>query len=137
MHPLSILNELSNIDKHRAIPVLALVASHADFKINSTEGIANCGQFKLGVGKAIKQGAVLATCDITPDGSGTDPKMDVKAHISCDIAFGRGDVPSSVQHKPVVLTFAQSLGQFVSQTIVALAAQDGLSVTPTPLPGAK
>jgi hypothetical protein len=116
-HPLFILNKLSNLDKHRAIPVVALVPSRTDLRVTETEGIASHGSIRLRTGKALENGAVVADCKIVPDDSGLEPKMDMKGSLGCDIAFGGEPIPSAIHGKPVLLTFAQFLGPEVSRIV--------------------
>lgn len=130
-HPLAILGELSNLDKHRFLPGVALTVASGDVKINSYRGIANCGEFRAKIGAALHDDAVLATAKITADDSGIEPEMDVKPELAFDLGFQRlGDIPSAIHAKPVIEVFAAFIGPYVSTLIKNLAAEDGLNIRP-------
>jgi hypothetical protein len=104
-HPLAQLMALSNLDKHRTIPAITLVADETEATILSTEGIEKWSSLTFHEGKAYEQGAVIASSQIVPDESGLEPKMDMKIEASFDIGFGVITASPTITHKPVHATF--------------------------------
>jgi hypothetical protein len=134
-HPLAILGELSNLDKHRFLPGVGLMLASGDVRINGYQGIASCGQFRIKTGSALKQDAVIATARITPDGTGIEPEVDMHPELSFDMGFDRlSDIPSAIHAKPVIDVFAQFIGPYVSTLIHNIAELDGLNIRPIPDP---
>lgn len=100
-HPLAQLMALSNLDKHRAIPAITLVADQTEATVVDTEGIEKWSALRFFEGKAYEKGAVVAEAKIVPDDSGLEPKMDVKVETSFDIGFGIIKPSPTITHKPV------------------------------------
>jgi hypothetical protein len=115
--PLAILNTLSNLDKHRSIPAIALVATESEAAITNLVGIKNTPRVVFKERARLEKDAVVAHARIVPDDSGLEPKMDMKGSLGCDIAFGGEPIPSAIHGKPVLLTFAQFLGPEVSRIV--------------------
>lgn len=115
-HPLAVLSALSNCDKHRHIPVTALIPESAEATVTSTQGIKTHGSFVLKTGRPLEHGAVVAETSIVPDDSGLEPQMQMHGGITLTVGFGKTGVPSSIAGKPVPEVFAQ-LGQFVNDTL--------------------
>ena len=124
-HPLAVLRTLSNLDKHRTIPVAALTPVSVRATVRPVQGIASCGELKIRRGVALEDDAVLADVAFKPDDSGLEPKMDMDSHFLFEMAFGRGGIPSSVQLKPVVQLFSEELGTSVLKPIVEVSAALG------------
>lgn len=129
MHPLAVLNELWNLDKHRAIPATALVASAIKIEVDweRTVGIKSATKFKRHPGLPLKKGTVIADCGYEIDPTATEAKMYVNAHVSAVVGFGTVEGASSISHKPVRKTFENSL---IPETLnivkIAMAIHDGL-----------
>jgi hypothetical protein len=116
-HPLAILGTLSNTDKHKFIPVTALVPDLMEWGITSTQGIAKTGTLKLKTGNPLETGAVLAELPIEVDGSGLDPQVQMDGEVTFRIAFGRGPgVPSALQGKPLIPAMGD-LGEAVNEVL--------------------
>lgn len=122
-HPLAILRELSNTDKHRYIPVTAVIPSDAEFTVVSTQGIASHGSVMLR-SRVFEDGAVFAEVSIVPDDSGLEPQMDMDGMLTFHIAFGRSGVPSGVAGKPLMPAF-RALGEAVQQVILDISGAAG------------
>jgi hypothetical protein len=101
-HPLAVLRALSNLDKHRAIPAIALVADETEAEVIGTEGIEKWSALRFKKGKRYEKGAVVAESSIVPDNTGLEPQMYVKMHAAFDIAFGPGiNDATQIVGKPV------------------------------------
>ena len=100
-HPLAILQALSNLDKHRTIPAIALVADHTEGTVLSYEGIEKWSALRFLPGTPYEPDAVIAKAKIVPDNSGVEPKMDVHIEIDPDIGFGVIGPAPTITHKPV------------------------------------
>jgi hypothetical protein len=122
MHPLAVLHELWNLDKHRAIPATALVPTRIKVAIDEerTVGLASWTKFKTHPGRPLKKGTVLADCGYTIAPGVTQANVYVNAHISLDVGFGALDKASSLTHKRVVKTFHDLLIPQVIDVIMAL-----------------
>jgi hypothetical protein len=117
-HPLAILSSLSNADKHKAIPVMAVAPRAAETKVTSTQGIASHGAFNLKTGRPLKEGAVIADMSIKPDKSGLSPEVQMDGEISFDIAFDEGSfVPSSIVGRPFPIVHNEIAG-YVAKLLV-------------------
>jgi hypothetical protein len=89
-HPLAVLADLSNIDKHQALQP-ALVGPR-QFQLGPYEGI-DCvvGECRSTLNLTLENGAHWVTCDVTP--TGPEPKMKVEDRVSAEkIEFGGGDM---------------------------------------------
>lgn len=108
-HPLALLSALSNLDKHRTIPTIALVPDNNEAEVFRVEGIANWPQIRFKKGTVYEPRAVVADAKIVPDDSGLEPDMDVKITSTFDVAFG--DIPGApwLRHKTVLKTFNESI----------------------------
>jgi hypothetical protein len=104
-HPLAILQALSNLDKHRTIPAITLVADQTEATVLSVEGIKQWSALRFFEGKPYEKGTVVADAKIVPDESGLEPKMDVKVEASFDIGFGVIGPAPTITHKPVHVVF--------------------------------
>lgn len=133
-HPLALLAALSNLDKHRTIPTVALVADDTKATVTSVSGIARWGAVRFHKRRIYEPGAVVAECEIVPDDSGLEPYMDVDATADFDVGFGKIPSAPSLVGKPVVATFNDVLGGYVVQEVfnpfvsvwnAALAAVEG------------
>ena len=116
-HPLAILNTLSNTDKHRTIPIVALVPDQAEFEIIATQGIASHGEIRLKSGRLLEDGAVVAEISITTDDSRLQPQMHMNGRLGFRVAFGEGTgVPNIIARKPLHPVFIE-MGEAVKQVI--------------------
>lgn len=100
-HPLAILQALSNLDKHRTIPAITLVADETEAAILSYQGIDKRPSLTFFEGKPYEKGAVVAEAKIVPDNSGLEPNVDVKIEASFDIGFGVIGPAPTITHQPV------------------------------------
>lgn len=121
-HPLAILNTLSNLDKHRFIPVTALVPDSAEARVTGTQGIKSHGEFILKTGRPAINGAVVGEISIVPDKSGLEPQVQMEGNLSFVIGFGKPGMPTSIVGKPIHKV-AKSLGQFTLETLNTIALQ--------------
>ena len=92
-HPLAILRAVSNLDKHRTIPTIALVADESEATVVTTDGIESWNAITFKRGAAFKKGAVVAESKIVPESAVVQPKMDVEFKAAFDIVFG--DIPAA------------------------------------------
>lgn len=122
-HPLALLRGLSNTDKHREIPVTALIPSDAEFVVRSTKGIASYGRITL-KSRIFEDGAVFAEVKIVPDDSGLEPEMQMDGVLTFQIVFGRTGVPSAIAGKPLMPAF-KALGEAVQQVILDISGAAG------------
>jgi len=106
-HPLALLKALSNLDKHRGIPITALSSTEATGSIDRTVGVKSYKKLSFKVGVPLEPDAVIADVTIEPDDSGEEPYMHMDAHFTFDVAFGRSPNPSALFLKPVVQAFNQ------------------------------
>jgi hypothetical protein len=113
-HPLAVLRAFSNLDKHRGIPTIALIADEAEADVISTTGIERWDTINFKTGAVYKKGAVVAECKIVPDHTDTEPEMDVKIEAAFDVAFD--DIPAipNVRNRLVTDTIA-GVGQYVAK----------------------
>ena len=109
-HPLALLSALSNLDKHRTIPTIALVPDNNKGEILSKQGIANWPRIRFKTGAIYEPGAVVAEAKIVPDQSGLEPQMQVKITSTFDVAFGRIPGAPSLRNKRVLSTFNDEIG---------------------------
>jgi hypothetical protein len=100
-HPLSILQALSNLDKHRTIPAISLVADETEAAVLGYQGIEKRPSLRFFEGTPYEKGAVVAEAKIVPDKSGLEPNVDVKIEASFDIGFGVIGPAPTITHKPV------------------------------------
>lgn len=111
-HPLSLLNALSNLDKHRAIPTTALVPDNSKGTVTFAQGVIP-GRVHFFKGTPYKPGAVVAECKFVPDDSGLEPEMNV--HIDSVFDIGFGEIPGApwLNYKPAIATFKEVIGGYV------------------------
>ncbi|MEX1358437.1 MAG: hypothetical protein WD981_07430 [Gaiellaceae bacterium] len=112
-HPLAILGALSNFDKHRSIPITALVPDDNEAGIKRTAGLASWGQVYFHKGRAYEVGAVVAECKIVPDNSGSQPEMNVHIDSTFDVGFGQIPTAPVLAHKPVIRTLKEDIGVWI------------------------
>lgn len=118
-HPLALLRTLSNTDKHRYVPVTALIPSDAEFTVLGTQGIKSHGGVTL-KSRVFEDGAIFAEASIVPDDSGLEPQMQMNGRLTFRIAFGKTGVPSALAGKPLMPAFGD-LGKAVQQVIVDIS----------------
>lgn len=88
-HPLAILADLTNVDKHQALqPALVGTTTINVGPYETTDCVVVDGQATLNL--ILKEGAHWATFQVTP--TGPEPKMKVEAGLTGVIEFGRGDL---------------------------------------------
>jgi hypothetical protein len=116
-HPLAILRTLSNLDKHRAIPAVALVPYNNEATVERVVGIAEWGKVRFPKGRPYEKGTVIAECKIVPDDSGLEPEMHVKVKSTFDVGFGRIAGAPSIDFMPVVPTLKR-VGMFIVENVV-------------------
>lgn len=127
MHPLAVLNELWNLDKHRAIPSSALVPNRVAIAVDESKtiGLASWSAFRTYPGRLLKEGTVIADCRYTVDSGATKAEMHVQAHLSVDVGFGKIERAASVNGKPVGETFKNVLIPAVFDVVVAAKRAQG------------
>jgi len=110
-HPLALLSVLSNLDKHRGIPTIALVPDNHQCEIGLTHGIAEISNVRFKKGAVYERGAVIAEAKIVPDDSGLEPQVHANFTQTFDVGFG--DIPGApwLRRKPVFDTFNELIGQ--------------------------
>jgi hypothetical protein len=118
VHPVAVINALSNLDKHESIPATALVPANTEWDVTKTDGIATWTPLHFFEGRALEPGAVIAESNIVPDNSGIEPKMNVELFTLFDIGFGTIKRAPSITHKPVIKTFNDLLGPFVIEDVL-------------------
>jgi hypothetical protein len=89
-HPLYVLRQISNRDKHRVLHTTYAVLGAAGFRIYDTEDISAVGEFTVTFG-TIEPGAEVFR--IRVEASGPDPRARVDAETELGIAFDWPDEP--------------------------------------------
>jgi len=115
-HPLAVLNTLWNTDKHKFIPVVALVPASAEWNITGTQGMASYKEVRLKAGRVFEDRAVVADMSFVPDDSGLEPQVEMHGNISFNVAFGKTGVPKSISRKQVIPAVA-ALGERVEAVL--------------------
>jgi hypothetical protein len=107
-HPLALLNELWNLDKHRAIPSTALVPRRIRVEVDEerTYGLS-WKRFRTHPGRLLKEGTVIADCGYTLLPGATRAKMYVDPDMSVAVGFGEISGASVLTNKPVNGTFKE------------------------------
>lgn len=100
-HPLWILNALSNLDKHRTIPAIALVADTGEAEIIRYEGILKKPSIHFQSGVPFEKDKVVAKARIKPDASGRDPHIDAHFQMTFDVGFGQITKAPAISFQPV------------------------------------
>ncbi len=100
-HPLWILNALSNLDKHRTIPAIALVADSGEAEIVETSGILKMPSIHFLSGVPYEKDRVVAKARIKADPSSSDPYIDAKLKMTFDVGFGKIPAAPSINFKSV------------------------------------
>jgi hypothetical protein len=115
-HPLAILRALSNLDKHRGIPTITMIADDAEAEVGLVTGISEWQSIVFKTGAAYKKGAVVADCKIVPDDSGVEPDMDVNIKAAFDVAFG--DIPAvpTIRNR-LVVDVIEEVSEYVARII--------------------
>jgi hypothetical protein len=110
-HPLAILNALWNLDKHEAIPAMALTGRRIKIEAAGADGFPDWQQLKFRThpGRALKQGTVLGEASYRDADTEDNAKVYVNAHITVAVAFGQIDKASVISGKPVGQTFQDLL----------------------------
>lgn len=115
-HPLAILRTLSNFDKHRAIPTIALVPDDPQATVNATAGIERWDTIVFKSGAIYKKGAVIADCKIVASNGDTEPDMDVSVGAAFDIAFDEIPDANSI-YRRLVSDVLHEIGEYVVKII--------------------
>lgn len=89
-HPLSMLNELSNRDKHREIHLSASVLMNSRFGFEAVRDV-ELGDTKFGHQGPFEHGTVVAVCPCRF--TGPKPKVNMKAQLIFGVAFADGGPP--------------------------------------------
>jgi hypothetical protein len=127
-HPLAVLRALSNLDKHRGIPTVSLVADSAEFHVHATQGIRKWNSIKANIGAPYEAGAVVAEAKIVPDDSGLEPKMDMHIDSTVDVAFGQiGAIPSL--RNRLVVDVIEEVADYVGKVLSVVREAWNESVT--------
>jgi hypothetical protein len=123
-HPLAILNALWNLDKHEAIPAIALSTRDVRIEPVGAEGFPGWERLKFRThpGRALKQGAVLAEASYRDVEIEPNAKVYVNGHFSVGIAFGQIAQASIISGKPVGNTFHDLLVPEVYKVVAAAKA---------------
>ena len=129
-HPLAILMTLSNLDKHRTIPSIALVADDTEATVTATKGIKKWSALRFKEGQPYVTDAVIAESKIVADESGLEPQMDVKMEASFDIGFGAINGAESISHKPVHATFHE-VAEYAAKIIDAVTEAWNIAIERT------
>jgi hypothetical protein len=116
-HPLALVSALSNLDKHRTIPTVALVAYDTEATVTSVQGIAKWETIRFHPGRTYEPGAVVAESKIVPDDSGLEPHMDVKITANFEVGFGLIPEARWLNGKPIIVTFNETLGGYVVEEV--------------------
>lgn len=106
-HSLAILNALWNLDKHEAIPAMALTGKRISIEPSGAEGFPGWEKLKFRThpGRALKQGTVLGEASYRDSDTEANAKVYVNAHVTVDVAFGQIDKAFVISGKPVTKTF--------------------------------
>lgn len=115
-HPLAILSALSNTDKHKFIPLTALVPDEAEWNVSGTQGMASHGKVRLKTGRPLETGTVVAEMSFVSDNSGLEPQVYMDGHITFRIAFGKSGVPASIAGKPLTPAFGE-MGEAITEVL--------------------
>lgn len=92
-HPLWLLDELWNADKHRAILTMASSHAHGASLSVSGEGIEFIGKAAYFYDKPLEDGAEVIRGQLKPVTQGK-PQMKMEGHLPLDVAFGKEGVTS-------------------------------------------
>ncbi len=106
-HPLALLNALWNLDKHKAIPAVALAARKIKIDAVGAEGFPDWENLKFHThpGRALKHGTVLGEASYTDADTGENAKVYVNAHVTVGVAFGQLAKAPTISGEPVGKTF--------------------------------
>jgi hypothetical protein len=116
-HPLALLSALSNFDKHRAIPAIALVSDQTpETKVIAIQGIEKWSALRFKKGKPYEKDAVVAEAKIVPDNSGLEPHMDMQVEQSFDIGFGVISKAPTLRGKIVYGVFTE-IAEYVAKIL--------------------
>ncbi len=115
-HPLAILRTLSNFDKHRAIPTVALVPDDPKATVHAIAGIEHWDAINFKSGAIYKKGAVIADCKIVASNGDTEPDMDVNIGAAFDVAFDEIPGANSI-YRRLVGDVIQEIGEYVVKII--------------------
>lgn len=98
LHPLLLLNRLSNRDKHRELHLTASVLMDSRFEF---EAIQDCelGTPEFGHYGPFEHGTVVAICPIVRF-TGKNPKVNMKSAFAYGVAFAQGS-PSGVEGREI------------------------------------
>ncbi len=118
-HPLAILNALWNLDKHQAIPSMALSGRRIQIQVTGAKGFPDWGalKFRTHPGRALKQGAVIAEASYRDADTEPQAEVYVKAHLTVGVAFGQIATASVISGKPVGKTFHDDLMRAVADVL--------------------
>jgi hypothetical protein len=129
-HPLALLMALSNLDKHRTIPAITLVADQTEATVLATQGIKEWSSLRFHEGKPYEKSAVVADAKIVADDSGLEPQMDVKVEASFGIGFGVITSAPTISRKPVHGVFYE-IASYVARILDAMVDAWNMAVEAT------
>jgi hypothetical protein len=118
-HPLYVLQELSNIDKHRRLPVLLSVVNSVAF---NQVHVISANHLTIGTGGPFEDKAVLVRMN---------PEAEVKVNLGAvriDVAFGEG---TPVFGEPVLQTL-RDLSQWIANEVLGPLAPPQHAASPPP-----
>jgi hypothetical protein len=118
-HPLTVLHELSNVDKHRVVHTTLVETAGSQFKIYDLEDISAIGEMKTRFG-VLEDGEELVRVRVFPDGP--VPRLKVDAQLALDVVFA--DTASAV-HAESVLGVLLELGEYVDNVIDRFTSRFG------------
>jgi hypothetical protein len=118
-HELAVLQELSNVDKHRVVHATLIQTAGSSFTVyglDDASGIGPlCPQFGL-----LEDGAELARIELVP--AGDSPRVQVDANLELDFAFADQD---SLVYNENVLGVLVELRDYVENVVSAFAPRLG------------
>lgn len=101
LHPLLVLNRLSNRDKHRELQLTASVLVGSRFEFTAVQD-CELGETKFGHHGAFEHGTVVATCSVLRF-TGNNPKVNMQAALAYGVAFAEGS-PTGLEQREITKT---------------------------------
>jgi hypothetical protein len=118
-HELAVLQELSNVDKHRVVHATLIQTAGSSFTIYGLEDASGMGPVRPQFG-VLEDGAELARIQLVP--AGDSPRIQVDANL--DLAFAFAD-PDSLVYNENVLGVLVEIGEYVENVVATFAPRFG------------